>query len=54
MLLLCIEIFDLLPPVVLLDLAVDAADAPAVDQGGPVFEDVELGLELAEDEDFMA
>ena len=48
-----VEVGDLLPALVLLDGAVDAADGPAVLEGGPVFEDVELGFELGEDEDFV-
>ena len=49
-----VEVGDLLAPLVLLDAAVDAADFPAVLQGGPVLEDVELGFELRENEDFVA
>ena len=41
-----VEGFDVLPPDVLFDRAVDAADLPAVQDCGPVFEDIELGFEL--------
>lgn len=49
-----VEGFDLLAAVCLADCAVDAAAVPVANLSGPVLENVQLGLELREDQDFMA
>lgn len=49
-----VEGFDLGAAVFLADGAVDAAAVPGAELRGPVLEDVELGFELGEDEDFVA
>ena len=48
-----VEVLDLLPSVILFDGAVDTAGVPAVQDGGPVFEDIKLGFELREDKNFV-
>lgn len=49
-----VEVVDLLPALVLGHGAVDAADGPGAELAGVVFQDVELGFELREEEDFVA
>ena len=48
-----VEGFDLVLAVGGFDGAVDAADGPSVQDLGPVLEEVELGLELGEEDDFV-
>lgn len=49
-----VEVVDLLPPIVLCNGAIDTADGPAAEFAGVVFQDIELGFELGEEEYFVA
>lgn len=50
----CVEGSDLGLTVSLADATVDTAAVPGTELGRPVLEDVELGFELREKEDFVA